>query len=149
MLKRLVNQKKKTFSSFGKQKFLKKLGSIKVIEQKRVTGNILQKRKVLGRWESPQFMLRTILVIIFHRLHQQHSERLSSQSSKTKVISISILKVCLLNPCLKLINVLIWIAMKWIPQIPVNTTKCTQKSLQERSLPSWIRTNLQLMVSIR
>ena len=87
----------------AKKSFLKKQENIKVIKQKRVTGNILQKGKVLGQtggWESPQFILRTILVIIFHRLNQQHSERLSSQSSETKVIGISILKVCLLNPCL-------------------------------------------------
>ena len=49
-----------------------------------------------------------------------------------------------LHPCPKLINVLIWITIKWIPQIPVNTCvrsnvpKCTQKSLRERSQLEWI-----------
>ena len=54
--------------------------------------NILQKRDALGqngRVESMQFILRTILVITFHKLYQQHSERLFSQSSEQKVIGIS------------------------------------------------------------
>ena len=103
-----------------------------------------------GVLESLQFILRTILVIpvIFHKLHQQYSERLSLQSSETNSHRhLNIKAFAFLNPCPKLINVLIWITIKWIPQIPVNTCvrsnvpKCTQKSLQERSPPSWIRTN--------
>ena len=62
--------------------------------------HIIEKRRFSAKprgLESPQFILRTILVIIFHRSHQQHSERLSLQAVKQKVISISTLKVCLLK----------------------------------------------------
>lgn len=38
----------------------------------------------MGGLESPQFILRTILVITFHKLYQQHSERFSLRSSETK-----------------------------------------------------------------
>ena len=51
-------------------------------------GRFLPKMGVL---ESPQFILTTISVITFHKLYQQHSEMLSLQDSKTKVIGISIL----------------------------------------------------------
>ena len=105
-----------------------------------------------GGLESPQFILRTILVIIFHKLYQKHSERLSLRSSETKNHRhLNIKAFAFLNPCLKLIDVLIWITMKRIPQIPVNTCVrsnvriCTHKSLRERSPPSWIRTNPLLM----
>ena len=56
-----------------------------------------------------------------------------------------------LNPCPKLIYIMIWVTIKRIPQIPVNTCvrskvpKCTQKSLRERSPPSWFSTNPVLM----
>ena len=74
--------------------------------------NILQKRDALGqngRVESMQFILRTILVIIFHKLYQQHSERLFLQSSETKshrhlnVKAFPFLKY----PCPQLIDVMI------------------------------------------
>ena len=47
-----------------------------------------------GGLESPQFILRTILVITFHMLYQQHSERLRCLygAAKQNVIGISILK---------------------------------------------------------
>ena len=38
-----------------------------------------------GGLESPQFILRTILVIILHKLHHQHSESFSLRFSKTKI----------------------------------------------------------------
>ena len=44
-----------------------------------------------GGWESGEFILRTILVITFHKLFQQHSERLYLRSihvAKEKVIAI-------------------------------------------------------------
>ena len=35
----------------------------------------------MGGLESPQFIFRTILVMTFHKLYQQHSEMLSLQDS--------------------------------------------------------------------
>ena len=93
-------------------------------------------------------------MITFQKLYQQHSERLSLRSSETKCHrDLNIKAFAFLNPCPKLIDVLIWITIKRIPQIPVNTcvrsmiqcAEMTQKSLRERSPPSWIRTNPLLM----
>ena len=61
-----------------------------------------------GRLESLQFILRTILVITFHKLYQQHLERLSLRSSETKSHQhLNIKEFPFLNPCAKLIDVLI------------------------------------------
>ena len=99
-------------------------------------------RPKTGGLESLQFILRTILVIAFHKLHQQHSERLSLRSSETKRHRhLNIKAFTFLNPCPKLIDVMIWIKIKRIPQIPVNTfvcsnvQKCTQKSVRKRLNP--------------
>ena len=86
--------------------------------------------------ESPQFILRTILAIAFHQLHQQHSAKLSTWSSETKSHQHLNIKVFALNPCPKLIN-------KTGSTIPVNTCdhsnmpKCTHKTLWEWLPPSW------------
>ena len=56
----------------------------------------------MGGLESRQFILRTILVITFHKLHQQHLERLSLQSSETKSHwHLNIKAFAFLNPCPK------------------------------------------------
>ena len=50
------------------------------IKRKREARNILQNTRFsakTGCLESQQFILRTILVITFHKLYQQHRERLS------------------------------------------------------------------------
>ena len=74
--------------------------------------------------------------------------KVSSRSRETKNHRhLSIKAFAFLNPCPKLIDVLIWITIKPIPQLPVktcirsNVPKCTQKSLLEWLLPSWIRMN--------
>ena len=75
------------------------------MKRKRMTGNILQNREVLGQSGRVGF---TVLVTMFHRLHQQHSERLSLQSGETKSHRhLNIKAFALLHPCPKLINVLI------------------------------------------
>ena len=49
-----------------------------------------------------------MMMVIFHKLHQQHSERLSLQSSETKSHRhLNIKAFAFLNPCPILINVLI------------------------------------------
>ena len=56
--------------------------------------------------ESQQFILRAILVITFHKLYQQHSERLCLRSSETKSHRHPNIKAfAFLNPCPKLIDV--------------------------------------------
>ena len=109
----------------------------------------------MGGLDSQQFIVRTIFVITFHKLYQQHSERLSLWSSEAKSHQhLNIKAFAFFHPCPKLINVLIWITIKWIPQRPVNSCvrsnvpKCTQKPLREWSLPPWIRMNLPLMPQI-
>ena len=153
MLKTLVKQRKHYLPLARKS-----LKNQENIKRKRETGNILQKREVLcqnGRVGISTVYLRTILVITFHKLLQQHSGRLSLQSSETKSHQhLNIKAFVFLNPCPQLINVLIWVTLKSIPQMPVNTCvrsnvpKCTQKFLRERSPPSWIRTNPLLMPHI-
>ena len=59
-----------------------------------------------------------------HNIHKfyirQHSGRLSLWSSETKSHQhLNITACAILNLCPKLINVLIRITIKWIPQIPV------------------------------
>ena len=106
----------------------------------------------MGGLESPQFILRTILVTTFHNLYQQHLSLRSSQTKSHRHLNTN--AFAFLNPCPKLIDVLIRITIKRIPKIPVNTCvrsnlpKFTQKSLWERSPPSWIRTNPLLMPHI-
>ena len=105
--------------------------------------------------ESLQLISRTTLVITFHKLYHRHSERLSLRSSETKSHQHRNIKAFApLNPCPKLIDLLIWITIRRIPQIPVNTCVRShvqlyiQMSLRERLLPSWIRTNPLLMPHI-
>ena len=152
--KELVKQRKHYLSlarkSFKTRRILSETGGRNL--------NILQKRDVLGqngRVESMQFILRTILVITFHKLYHRHSERLSLQSSETKSHQHRNSKAfASLNPCPRLVDVLIWITIRRIPQIPGNTCVpshvrlCTQKSFWEWSPPSWIRTNPLLMPHI-
>ena len=85
---------------------------------------------------------------------QQHSETLSLQNSETKSDrDLNIKTFALLNPYPKLNDVMILIPIKRIPQKPLNTCvcsnapKCTQKSLRERSPPSWITTNRLLIIN--
>ena len=66
MLKRLVKQRKR-FLSLARKSFKNQEN----IKPKRTGENILQKREVFGqnrKAESPQFILRTILDITFHKL---------------------------------------------------------------------------------
>ena len=138
-----TGETKKTLSFFGQEEF-QKPGEYK--GEKGET-EIFYKNgwfsAKIGGLESPHFILGTILVITFHKLYQQHSERLSLRSNETKSHRhLNIKEFVFLNPCLTLIDVLIIIIMKWIPQIPVNTcvcynvAKCTQKSLQGQSPPA-------------
>ena len=89
------------------RKSLKKQENIK---RERETGNIPPKRDVFsqnGGLESPQFILRTISAITFHKLHQQHSERLSLRSSEIKSHQhLNIKAFAFLNSCPELSNVL-------------------------------------------
>ena len=74
-----------------------------------------------GGLESPQFILRTILVITLHKLHHRHSESLSLRFSETKIHGhLSIKAFAFLSPCPKLVDLLICITIKRIPQVPVN-----------------------------
>ena len=109
----------------------------------------------MGGLESPQFILRTILIITFYKLYHQLSERLSLRSNGTKsYLHLNIKAFAFLNPCPKLIDELIWITIRQIPQIIVKTCvrshvpKYTRKSLWEWLPPSWIRTNPLLMPNI-
>ena len=108
-----------------------------------------------GGLESQQSISRTTLVITFHKLYHRLSERLSLRSSETKSHQERNIKaLASLNPYPRLIDVLIWIKIRRIPQIPVNTCvrshvrSYTQKSLWERSPPSWIRMSPLLMPHI-
>ena len=89
MLKRVVKQRKHSLSLARKS-----LKNKENIKRKWKTRDILQNKETVktGGLESPQFILRTILVITFHKLHQQHSERCLNRAAKQKVICISILK---------------------------------------------------------
>ena len=96
-----------------------------------------------------------LLVITFHKLYHRHSERLSLRSSETNSHQERNIKaLASLNPYPRLIDVLIWITIRRIPQIPVNTCVrsyvrlYTQKSLWERSPTSWIRMSPLLMPHI-
>ena len=117
------------------------------------TGGFWSKHKT-GWLESPQFILRTILVMTFHKLYHQHSERLSLRSSRSKHHRHLGIKAFALNPCPKFTDVLIWITIRQISQMPVNSCvpshvpKYTQKSLWKWSSPSWIRTNPLLKLHI-
>ena len=93
--------------------------------------------------ESLQLISRITLVITFHKLYHRHSDRLSLRSSETKSHQHRNIKAFSpLNPCPKLIDLLIWITIRRIPQIPVNTyvrshvQLYTQKSLRKRLPPS-------------
>ena len=119
MLKRLVKQRKYYLPLARKS-----LKTRRILGENRRLEIFSKNRRFsakTGGLESPQFILRTS-VLTLHKLQQQHSERLSLRSSETKSHRHLNIKVfAFLNSCPKLINVLIWITIKWIPQIPVNT----------------------------
>ena len=153
MLKRLVKQRKHYLSlarkNFKKQENFSENGRPEICSK---NGRFSAKT---GGLESPQFISRTTLVTTFHKLYHRHSERLSLQSSETKSHQHRNSKAfASLNPCPRLVDVLIWITIRRIPQIPGNTCVpshvrlCTQKSFWEWSPPSWIRTNPLLMPHI-
>ena len=82
MLKRLVKQRKHYLplarKSLKTRRILSENGRLEIFSK-----NERFSAKT-GGLESLQFILRTILVIAFDKLHQQHPERLSLQSSETK-----------------------------------------------------------------
>ena len=118
MPKRLVKQRKHNLSLAAWGEFQKpsKHGRLEIFKYGRFSAR-------RGELESLQFILRTISVITksFHKLYQQHLERLSLLEERNKKSSkFQYQNVCLLNPCRKLIDVLISIKIKGISQTPVN-----------------------------
>ena len=113
MLKRLVKQRNHYLSSakksFKNQENFKQNGTPEIFSKNR------RFSAKTGGLESPQFLLRAILVITetFHKLYlQQHSERLTLRSGKTRSYQHLNIKVfAFLIPCPKLIDVLIWITI--------------------------------------
>ena len=107
VLKRLVKQRKHYLSlarkNFKNQENLVKTGARPKIFSK--NGKFSAKT---GGLESQQFISRTTLVITFHKLYHQHSERLSLRSSETKSHQERNIKaLASLNPYPRLIDVLI------------------------------------------
>ena len=111
---KLVKQRKHCFSSasknFKNQENFSENGRPEIFSK---NGRFSAKTEALG---SPQFISRTTLVITFHKFYHRHSERFSLRSSKTKSHQHRHIKAF---P--RLIDVLIWITIRRIPQIPVNT----------------------------
>ena len=75
VLKRLI-KRRKHYLSLARESF--KNGRLKIFSK---YGRFSAK---MGGLESPEFILRTVLVIRFHKLYQQYSERLSLWSRETK-----------------------------------------------------------------